>query len=561
MFRLHHPILFLINVFSTIILTLTELVVSVSLASLFAVLAAPSGELGGSLSASLKNFSAFLGVNFHIFIITILLSSAAVRLGLTLFNIYFSGKYVFETYKSIVKLHLYNLVSCSYSKIKSTNVSSMVGIIDHESKLIANWFHLPLVVLTNELFLIAVFACFLAFQVSFAIFYFVFGTVFFVGVGGALIFLQNIYTRERKGLDRMILKHLDRYVTNLGNIRLSSNVQLFVNPILEKINLRKRSWIVHQGFSNLLRNVLETPIVVLVALLSVYALEHSSFVSIETITLMLLMFMRLSPSVSKIMSALSQIHYCIKNHSKDQIVDHESLVASGKVPTSVGLREGSQKIVSIALRDFSPVRNGIALIAPVNHEFSLGQVNLISGPSGVGKSSILECIAGLSTDYVGSIEYIYDNGAHSLRCGQGSVDLVFQNCIQYFEDPEKNIVWDSKSNPELVSELIEKFCLSDVFNRDSAQFKSLANLSDTISGGQNQRLSLARAIYSSKNILLFDEPTSALDSASKSRLIDELAITCGSSLVVVVTHDGDLLKSTESIYKNLRINGVVYGVD
>ncbi|NLC98443.1 MAG: ATP-binding cassette domain-containing protein, partial [Actinomycetales bacterium] len=70
-----------------------------------------------------------------------------------------------------------------------------------------------------------------------------------------------------------------------------------------------------------------------------------------------------------------------------------------------------------------------------------------------------------------------------------------------------------------------------------------------ISGGQAQRISLARAFLSGRKILLLDEPTSQVDIESESRIIDAVAALGRDWTIVMITHRASLLRIADSVYE------------
>ena len=69
-----------------------------------------------------------------------------------------------------------------------------------------------------------------------------------------------------------------------------------------------------------------------------------------------------------------------------------------------------------------------------------------------------------------------------------------------------------------------------------------------MSGGQRQRLALARALARHPKILLLDEPTSALDSDAKAVILETLAKLRGSMTIILVTHDKELAREADVVY-------------
>ena len=159
-----------------------------------------------------------------------------------------------------------------------------------------------------------------------------------------------------------------------------------------------------------------------------------------------------------------------------------------------------------------------------NIEFEEKKVNVILGPSGIGKTTLLNCIAGI-LPYSGSIS------GH-----EGGVSYIFQKdrlipSISVFKNLDliiKAVFKDKKERAKKIDEMLELLEILDCKNKYPTQ----------LSGGQLQRVAIARAFLYPSDVLLLDEPFKALDSSLKYRLIKELLKinSINPKTMVFVTH-------------------------
>lgn len=152
-------------------------------------------------------------------------------------------------------------------------------------------------------------------------------------------------------------------------------------------------------------------------------------------------------------------------------------------------------------------------------DFADGKTTCILGVSGVGKTTLLHCLAGL-TDYEGTLVEQTEN-----------VGFVFQEPrLLPFSTVEENIKYVGATEEE---------------TQDALQLLEISGLAqkypDQISGGEKQRVALARAIAKKPKLLLLDEPFSSLDLPLKIRLTETFKDLCKryTPTVVYVTHDID----------------------
>jgi iron(III) transport system ATP-binding protein len=179
----------------------------------------------------------------------------------------------------------------------------------------------------------------------------------------------------------------------------------------------------------------------------------------------------------------------------------------------------------------------------VLEEFNLnvesGDIFALLGDSGSGKSSALRFIAGLENAKNGSV--VLDganlslNGAHSVKPELREIGMVFQDYALFphmtvFQNISFSIDHLSKkSKTEKVTSLLELINLNGIEKKYPHQ----------LSGGEQQRVSLARALANSPKLLLLDEPFSSLDKSHRDELVKDVRSILKNQLVtsILVTHD------------------------
>lgn len=182
--------------------------------------------------------------------------------------------------------------------------------------------------------------------------------------------------------------------------------------------------------------------------------------------------------------------------------------------------------------------------------FEQGKINVILGGSGVGKTTLLNAIAGIKS-YEGQIE----------GC-EGGVSYIFQKdrlipSISVYNNLDlilKGVVKDKAERKRMIEQTAVDLEISDV----------LKSLPSEISGGQAQRVSMARAFLYPSDVMLLDEPFKALDTALKTRLIKQFAALQEkkNKTVVFVTHAIDeclLLADDYFVFDDAPVKIVLQG--
>jgi len=195
-----------------------------------------------------------------------------------------------------------------------------------------------------------------------------------------------------------------------------------------------------------------------------------------------------------------------------------------------------------------PVLNALNLV------LSPGDQIALVGDSGAGKSTLLRLIAGLFTPQQGRI--LLNNGEVTPRHLASQVWLQSQEDILFNASVLQNITlfdpWFSDSSRGRVESLLAQLALTPVIQSLPGGMEALIRQSHAaLSLGQRQRLLLARALYSTRPILLFDEPTANLDDDTAEIVIALLRKHCrehGKTLIVV-THSELILAHFKQIYR------------
>ena len=191
----------------------------------------------------------------------------------------------------------------------------------------------------------------------------------------------------------------------------------------------------------------------------------------------------------------------------------------------------------------------------VNMQVAPGEVVGLVGPSGSGKSTLLKCLGAIiepsSSRMTLGNEVIYDNGwkVKDLRAlRRDRIGFVFQApYLIPFLDVTDNVallpMLAGRSNAESRARALELLTALDVQHRARAEPSQL-------SGGEQQRVSIARALANRPPVILADEPTAPLDSERAlgvMRILNQMARQAQTA-IVVVTHDEKIIPTFKRIY-------------
>jgi molybdate/tungstate transport system ATP-binding protein len=174
-------------------------------------------------------------------------------------------------------------------------------------------------------------------------------------------------------------------------------------------------------------------------------------------------------------------------------------------------------------------------IKDISFEVRPNQYFVLLGRTGAGKSLLLETIAGLIRPDSGRIALDEEEITHE-KIQNRRISLVFQNRALFpHMSVYDNIAYPLRARGRTKSQIRERIA---ALGEDFGIKDLLSAKPQTLSGGESQRVSLARAVASEPRCLLLDEPLSALDTAWRSDIRTLLRkISAGGRLIVHVTHD------------------------
>ena len=191
------------------------------------------------------------------------------------------------------------------------------------------------------------------------------------------------------------------------------------------------------------------------------------------------------------------------------------------------------------------------VLKKINLQIEGGQMTALVGHSGAGKSSIINLIPRFYDRLSGDIEIddqsIYETNIPSLR---SNISLVTQD-ITLFDDSIKNNI--SYANPNASNEEIMKvaelsYC-KDFVEKLPKKYDTLIGENGVrLSGGEKQRVSIARAMLKKSKIILLDEATSSLDSDTETKIQDAIKLLTKERTTLVIAHRLSTIINSKKIY-------------
>ena len=190
--------------------------------------------------------------------------------------------------------------------------------------------------------------------------------------------------------------------------------------------------------------------------------------------------------------------------------------------------------------------SAVTALSGVSLEIRDGELLVILGSSGSGKSTLLNMLGGMDRPDEGTVTYrgedIFKDGDKSMTAyRRNHIGFVFQSFNLIAELTALENVRLTAVRPEAAEEALMQVGLGDRMNAYPGKF----------SGGQQQRISIARALAKETDILLCDEPTGALDYETGKQILELLEKLCRQQhkTIVIVTHTQEISRMADRVIR------------
>ena len=231
------------------------------------------------------------------------------------------------------------------------------------------------------------------------------------------------------------------------------------------------------------------------------------------------------------------------------VIDEKSKLIENKNDLEIKIQKGDIEFKNVIFK-YDKEREGNTLNF-VNLKILGGKMTSIVGHSGAGKSTILNLIPRFYDADSGDItidnQSIYKSTINSLR---KNISLVSQDTTLFDDTIRNNIAYaDLNATLEEIEEAAKHSFASEFIEKLPNKYDTIIGENGTrLSGGEKQRLSIARAMLKKSQIILLDEATSSLDAVTESKIQEAITILTKNRTTIVIAHRLSTILNSDKIY-------------
>lgn len=260
------------------------------------------------------------------------------------------------------------------------------------------------------------------------------------------------------------------------------------------------------------------------------------------LTLVTICTVKLIPSFNTISGALTHIQSyansfnLIFSELNNKIINVQPLEIAN---------ENNEKIISFTNINFHYESSKKVSLIDINFDIKRGEMVGIIGKSGSGKTTLVNLLMGLLRPSSGFVNYYF-------KKKNNIIGLVPQDIIIFEDSLKKNIAlgeYEDEINEKKIKDVIEMSGLNNFFQKNHNNLDlSLGDKGMNISGGEKQRIGIARSLYNEPELLILDEATSSLDIKTEKIFLSQIEKLKGNITTIFVSHRISALDKCDTVY-------------
>ncbi len=483
----------------------------------------------------------------------------SIRTLFLLFALWFNNNFAYKINIKFGKELIKKYLSQPYIFHTSRNSSELIRNIHDEIGRLVKISLFPVIFLVSEFLLLSVVLGLLLYidyksVLFFLSIFLLFGAIYFLIFGNKL----KIWGEKRRQHSMFRYKYLLQALAGIKEITLLKKFDFFTNKyndeniIVSKIN---RNYTIVSSTPKIL---IEFLFLTLIILFINYNFNSNTNVSsvIANVTIFFAAAFRLMPSINKVYQNIQFLKFG-KSTIKQLYLDFNLKTPNYANLKHNNLAEIKKEInfnnITISKLDFKYQGMEDYVIKDLDLKIDKGECIGIMGPSGSGKTTFLDLILGLIEPTKGKILIDGIDIQKIKKEWQQMIGHIPQDIYLLDDSIKTNIALGEEENNidnEKISRVINQSQLKDFVDRLPQKVNTIVGeRGSSISGGEKQRIGIARSLYKESTIFIFDEATSALDKENEKNLLNEIKNYRQNKTILLISHNPEVFNICDKVYK------------
>lgn len=375
------------------------------------------------------------------------------------------------------------------------------------------------------------------------------GIIYFVLVKNKLSSWAKTSLNNRKNK----IQFISESFSSIKSIKILSRENFFLDKFKKQVHSIRKIQFKVTFLDSLPRNILEYMLLVSILLIFFYLIknDYSNEIIIQMLSVYTLSAFRVVPLMNRLLGHMQRLKHSYPSLNKLMNENEQKIVQKkNKINKMI-----FKKNIVLNVKNFSFNNDKIFLLRNINIDIKKNSQIGIVGKSGSGKSTIIDILCGFQKNKLSELKVDGVNilNSNNLAGWQNLIGYVPQNIVIFNQSLRENILFGSDRkifNDDVLNNLIKKVNLEKFVKKENNGLSQvLRQDGQNISGGEKQRIGIARALYSNKQILIFDEATNALDKETEDKILKFLKDQTNFKTIIIISHEGNTLKYCNRLYE------------
>ncbi|MDA9684757.1 ABC transporter ATP-binding protein/permease [Candidatus Pelagibacter bacterium] len=366
----------------------------------------------------------------------------------------------------------------------------------------------------------------------------------------------RIWGMIRKNMQAKIINNINNSFRSIKEIKMFKKENYFIDNFFENSKKEIDAELNKQAFINSLPRFwfewLTVISLISLLIIMIFFKNYNEEKIIPIIGLFAAASFRLMPSIVRIMQTLQKIKFnlpiiegvleeiSMKNNLQELYLNSKEKIISNNF-----------KKIKFDKINFNYESNNQGLIKNLSFDIKINEILGISGKSGSGKTTLINIISGLLKINSGKVLVDDQLIQGNIKFSKNIIGYVPQRIYLLDDTIKNNIAFGESENSiddKKILDLVINVKLKELIDKTNNGIDSnIGEFGDKLSGGQIQRLGLARALYLSPKILILDESTNALDADTEKSIFDYLLKIKSNLSIIIVSHKKSILEKCDKI--------------